>query len=112
MRIGFDFDGTITKNPAAFKVLIESLFAAGHELYLISGSSIQCADAIVKELNEYEINHLHFTHIILKPEESDIATTSLWKYNIIDKNKIRCFYENRRETSAMISELCTVFNII
>jgi hypothetical protein len=110
MKIAFDFDGTITKNPTLFKVLIESLQSSHHDVYLISGTSEEKRAELLSELRDYGISFSSHS-IILKPIAGNIHEVTQWKYDVIDKLKIRCFFENRRETAKKINELCTTFLI-
>ncbi len=113
MKFGFDFDGTITKNPATFKVLINCLAAnEKNKLYLISGTAKSKYEDVCSELLTYDINPLIFTKIILKDQETDIDQTTKWKFQKIDELKIRCFFENREETCKTLSELCTILKVI
>ena len=108
MRIGFDFDGTITKNPFIFKVLIDSL-KINNELYLISGTSIKDKSKLIQELNTFGLSEMDFTCLVLKEEStSDVNIVSEWKKNKIDTLKIRLYFENREETANKIVDLCNV----
>lgn len=108
MKIGFDFDGTITKNPFIFKILVESL-QKDNDLYIISGTSYADKRMLLSELNSFSINENYFKEIILREESStDVMVVSEWKKHIIDKYKIRLYFENRKETAIQINDLCNV----
>lgn len=111
MRFGFDFDGTITKNPIVFKILIESLIKNNYDVYIISGTAESKRKNVVQELNSYGVK-LEKVNLILKETESDIYSTTKWKFDHIDKLKIRCYFENRNITANDISELCTVLKVL
>lgn len=110
MSIGFDYDGTITKNPYLFSQLIKSLQLSEHKIYIISGTREALRHELELELIEYDIM-LDSNFIILKPEPGDIDAVTEWKYDMIDKLKIRCFFENRAHSAKKINELCTTFLI-
>jgi len=108
MNIGFDFDGTITKNPFIFKVLIESL-KKDNDLFLISGTSEGERNNLIKELISFGIQESSFKNIVLKEEStSNVNEVSLWKKHKIDTLKIRLYFENREETANIVSDLCNV----
>lgn len=110
MKIGFDFDGTITKNPAVFKVLIDALQISHHDVYLISGTVQSERDKVIEELREYDIS-FSSNNIILKPEVGSLEEVTNWKFEMIDRLKIRCFFENRTETAKKINEICSTMVI-
>lgn len=110
MNIAFDFDGTITKNPFLFKSLIELLMPM-YDIYIISGTAKKDQNKLLKELLNYNIN-IDLNNILLKDDYGDINNTTEWKYNIIDKYKIRLYFENRLDTAQKIQELCTVFHVL
>lgn len=112
MRIGFDFDGTITKAPHVFKLLIESLFSQNHTLFLISGTHVNLKHELISELISYGIEPNMFSEIILKDISGDISDVTKWKYNNIDLLKIRLYFENRDETANKLSNLATILKII
>lgn len=111
MRIGFDFDGTITKNPYLFKIFIEALVKDKvNEIYIISGTAELDRTKLLSELSDYGILDLiNNDNIILKQEDGNIDDVSNWKFGIIDKYKIRCYFDNRSETLEVVSSLCTTF---
>lgn len=111
MKIGFDFDGTITKNPFLFRILINSLIASGNEIYIISGTAEKDRLILTNELKSFGIINVPNSNIILKYEYGDVADTTNWKFNIIDKYKIRCYFDNRPETIKKLNMLCTTFLI-
>lgn len=41
MNFCFDIDGTISAAPEAYKVMIDSLLAAGHEVHILTGTMDQ-----------------------------------------------------------------------
>lgn len=111
MKIAFDFDGTITKNPFFFKFLIESLINNGSEIYIISGTCKKDRKKMLKEIKSYNIK-IFSENIITKDKPGNLIDVTEWKKKVIDELKIRVYFENREETSKLVSELCTVFKIL
>ncbi len=111
MRIGFDFDGTITKNPFLFKKFIDIFRTAGIEIFIISGTAEVDRPRLLAELESYEIR-IPNDCIILPPQYNDVLETSTWKRDQIDKLKIRAYFENRIETISVINDLCTTFRVL
>lgn len=110
MRIAFDYDGTITKNPYLFKVFAEAL-KEKHELYIISGTNMKLYKELVSELSDMGLDEKWF-RIVLKPKDGDLDDVTEWKKGIIDTYKIRCYFENRQKTADAINEFCTTFKIL
>lgn len=113
MNIGFDFDGTITKNPWLFKQLIDMFRSVNgvRSVYIISGTSHADRHKLLNELKAFNIT-VNPENIITKPESGNISDVTMWKYNLVDELKIRLYIENREETAVKLSELCTIFKII
>ena len=113
MIIAFDHDGTITKNPFIFKVLIDSLVKSEHRIYIISGTAKEDRYNLISELESFNISLIPGKiDLILKDTYSDIKETSEWKKEMIDRLKIRCYFENRMETAETIRDLCNVFLVM
>lgn len=112
MRIAFDYDGTITKNPFLFKEIIEAMYKNGHELYIITGTEQKHRKQLMAELNSFGINKDCIEAIFMKPKKGNVKNVTKWKCKVIDSIKIRCFFENREESAIKINNFCTTFKIL
>lgn len=111
IKIAFDFDGTITKNPYLFSNLINALIMANFDVHIISGTAVEDKERMRDELSDYGVG-LSSVTLILPDQYMDIKNTSLWKRDQIDKLKIRAYFENRIETISVINDLCTTFRVL
>jgi uncharacterized HAD superfamily protein len=59
MKFAFDVDGVITDVPEFFKVVIEALKNAGHEIHIITDFGEHFRKQREKELEEYGIQYDH-----------------------------------------------------
>lgn len=111
MKIAFDFDGTITKAPHIFKVLIKAL-KKNHSLYIITGTNVKDMNNLLIELQSYNIKPKWFKNIFYRDKPGNLDEVSKWKAKILDEHKIRLYFENRQETCQYLSELCNILKII
>jgi hypothetical protein len=111
MNIGFDYDGTITKNPHLFKEIILAFQLSGHEIYIITGTVENLRTKLNAELIEFGIDP-ESIKIIMKPSAGDLKDVTTWKCGQIDILKIRCFFENKSYTAKKINSLCTTLKIL
>jgi len=90
MKIGIDYDGTITDAPELFSILSEAIIKSGGEVYVITYRT-DSKEEIQKLLAEHKIS---YTDIVLPEEDDDFAT---WKAKQAQNLGIDCMFEDSPE---------------
>ena len=73
MKIAIDIHGVVTKHAEFFRELTKLFVAAGHEVHILTGSSIKegtpLGDKTIREIKALNINYTHMFSIIDYHEE-------------------------------------------
>jgi hypothetical protein len=122
MRIGFDIDGVITKNPIYFSFLTKVLKREGHFVAIVTSRSplFEVQEATRQELKELDII---FDDLYFLPEDEDTFfhyplgldwfQKRIWlKANYCQTNKLEVFYEDDTKTIALIEKYAPNTNVM
>lgn len=99
MIVGIDMDGTITKHPELFRILVKGLQAEGNSVHIIT-----CRlepEAVVESLNALGIG---FDEVHTPVPEKDFMTVGEWKAEVCREVGVDIMFEDSPDVLVSLPE--------
>lgn len=105
--VAFDINGTIDADPATFQALMSALVAAGHQVYVLTGSSSPTVTKQDRAEKKHYLEQLgcgqSYTKLKVFPDPPHKA-----KAKFCQKYNVNLLFDNSVKNAQLASKFCTV----
>ena len=99
MKVGFDYWQVLSHYPEQFKVLVNSLFCAGHQVYVLSAVGKNRAGTV-----KDEVTKLGFDIPVYEVEFDDTRQSPALKLAKCQELGIEMFFDDREDVCRLLNQ--------